>query len=155
MRRAGLRLGAHTDRLVLHMAVLTAGGLAVPAALSTGAAASELIATSRSWEPIDYGLLGLTAVFMSGLTYSKYWLLLNLRPDSFLALRGAKYSLASLALWLVLDLGPISLIRYPSPYLLDDLETERGVCSVCGKVFAVFAFAYVGVNRCRTNSLRF
>jgi hypothetical protein len=68
-------------------------------------------------------------VFMIGLMYSKYWLLSNSTPESYLMMRHFKYTLASFGQWLTQNMAHVT------------------VFSVTGKLLAVAGIGYYSWRR--------
>lgn len=95
--RTAQRLGCHTDELLLHVSWLTAAFLVVPMLLFTSDAFNKgQIGTMTAWALVDYAAVGLTLIFLTTLTYAKYWLMANAAPETHAVLRHGLFTAAAI-----------------------------------------------------------
>ncbi len=71
----------------------------------------------------------MAVVFMIGLIYSKYWMMANLTPESYMIFRHTKYTVASLGQWFTQNMAHITIF------------------SITGKIMAVSGIGYYAYNR--------
>ncbi|KAL3099172.1 hypothetical protein niasHT_025720 [Heterodera trifolii] len=83
--------------------LVAVGTLLAPTALHSYA--NSVVPYDASWESIDYLLMGMSVVFMSGFKYSELWLISRLEPHQFCALEHSKYFMASIGQWFLQNMA--------------------------------------------------
>ncbi|KAL3085899.1 hypothetical protein niasHT_034129 [Heterodera trifolii] len=83
--------------------LVAVGTLLAPTALHSYA--NSVVPYDASWESIDYLLMGMSVVFMSGFKYSELWLIIRLEPHQFCALEHSKYFMASIGQWFLQNMA--------------------------------------------------